>query len=61
MNTARVTIEIKKEEGSIDDLEAWEKLLEILETLTAQGMSSEDEDQIELDQEFQFFIPVYRN
>ncbi|KAJ7456803.1 hypothetical protein B0H11DRAFT_2243966 [Mycena galericulata] len=49
VQTITVTIEIKKDEGIAGDIETWERLLEMVEHLGEQGMSSEEEDEIEVD------------
>ncbi|KAJ7089906.1 hypothetical protein C8R44DRAFT_892093 [Mycena epipterygia] len=49
VNTTTATIEIKRAEGIATDIETWERLLEMLEHLGPQGMSSEEEDEVEVD------------
>ncbi|KAJ7048393.1 hypothetical protein C8F01DRAFT_1191681 [Mycena amicta] len=47
-STIELTINIKTNVRKADDLETWERLLEILERLGEQGMSSEEEDELEI-------------
>ncbi|KAJ7052866.1 hypothetical protein C8F01DRAFT_1169156 [Mycena amicta] len=47
-STIELTINIKTNVRKADDLETWERLLEILERLGEQGMSSEEEDELEV-------------
>ncbi|KAF8146426.1 hypothetical protein K438DRAFT_1990787 [Mycena galopus ATCC 62051] len=46
--TITATIEIKKDEGIAGDIETWGRLLEMIEHLGEQGMSSEEEDEVEV-------------
>ncbi|KAJ7608699.1 hypothetical protein FB45DRAFT_876967 [Roridomyces roridus] len=48
-DTVDKTIEIKKLDGTAQDIATWERLLEMLILLGEQGMSSEDEDELEVD------------
>ncbi|KAJ7450349.1 hypothetical protein FB451DRAFT_1410342 [Mycena latifolia] len=49
LQTITATIEIKTDEGIAGDIATWERLLEMVEHLGEQGMSSEEEDEIEVD------------
>ncbi|KAJ6454957.1 hypothetical protein C8R47DRAFT_1228477 [Mycena vitilis] len=49
VETIKATIEIKTSEGKARDVAAWERLLGVAEHLTEQGMSSEEEDEIEVE------------
>ncbi|KAJ7022264.1 hypothetical protein C8F04DRAFT_1272811 [Mycena alexandri] len=49
IQTIIATIDIKKDDGISADIVTWERLLEMLELLGEQGMSSEEEDEIEVD------------
>ncbi|KAJ6532083.1 hypothetical protein B0H19DRAFT_1081979 [Mycena capillaripes] len=49
INTTTATIEIKQAEGFAGDIETWERLLEMIEHLGPQGMSSEEEDEVEVE------------
>ncbi|KAF8170874.1 hypothetical protein K438DRAFT_1773548 [Mycena galopus ATCC 62051] len=49
VTTTTATIEIKKAEGIAGDIETWERLLEIINHLGPQGMSSKEEDEVEAD------------
>ncbi|KAJ6529250.1 hypothetical protein B0H19DRAFT_1083010 [Mycena capillaripes] len=47
--TVTATIRMKRDEGIAGDIETWVRLLELLEHLGEQGMSSEEEDEVEVD------------
>ncbi|KAJ6459694.1 hypothetical protein DFH09DRAFT_1348902 [Mycena vulgaris] len=49
VQTVIAAIEIKKDEGVAADIATWERLLQMIELLGEQGMSSEEEDEIEVD------------
>ncbi|KAJ7220376.1 hypothetical protein C8J57DRAFT_1254212 [Mycena rebaudengoi] len=49
VQTITATIQIKTDEGSAGDIKTWERLLEMVEHLEEQGMSSEEEDEVEVD------------
>ncbi|KAJ6606242.1 hypothetical protein DFH09DRAFT_1299506 [Mycena vulgaris] len=49
LETITATIEIKTDEGTAGDIATWERLLELIEHLGEQGMSSEEEDEVEVD------------
>ncbi|KAJ6618301.1 hypothetical protein B0H10DRAFT_1947687 [Mycena sp. CBHHK59/15] len=49
VKTITATIEIKKADGIAGDIATWEKLLDMTELLGPQGMSSEEEDEVEVD------------
>ncbi|KAJ7473911.1 hypothetical protein B0H11DRAFT_1918717 [Mycena galericulata] len=49
VGTITATIEIKSGERNAGDIKTWERLLEMIEHLGEQGMSSEEEDEIEMD------------
>ncbi|KAJ7123791.1 hypothetical protein C8R43DRAFT_958945 [Mycena crocata] len=49
VQTIVATIEIKETEGKTSDIETWKRLLEMVEHLGEQGMSSEEEDEVEVD------------
>ncbi|KAJ7501277.1 hypothetical protein B0H11DRAFT_2224622 [Mycena galericulata] len=49
VGTITATIEIKSGERNAGDIKTWERLLEMIEHLREQGMSSEEEDEIEMD------------
>ncbi|KAJ7429484.1 hypothetical protein B0H11DRAFT_1944742 [Mycena galericulata] len=49
VQTITATIEIKMDEGNAGDIATWQRLLEMVEHLGEQGMSSEEEDELEMD------------
>ncbi|KAJ7648910.1 hypothetical protein B0H17DRAFT_1147866 [Mycena rosella] len=49
VQTITATIQIKTDDGIAGDIETWERLLEMVEHLGEQGMSSEEEDEVEVD------------
>ncbi|KAJ7100587.1 hypothetical protein B0H15DRAFT_796340 [Mycena belliarum] len=44
-----LAIEIKTDEATADDIQTWQRLLEMVQLLGEQGMSSEEEDMMEVD------------
>ncbi|KAJ7860872.1 hypothetical protein B0H14DRAFT_2576431 [Mycena olivaceomarginata] len=49
VQTIIATIEIKTGEGNTGDVETWRRLLEMVQHLGQQGMSSEEEDEVQVD------------
>ncbi|KAJ7615014.1 hypothetical protein FB45DRAFT_1035806 [Roridomyces roridus] len=57
VETVEETIALKKEKGIVADIKTWERLLEMILILGEQGMSSEEEDEVEVDNEM---VTIYR-